>query len=302
MGDDFEIHDARFRRLIQPNASLQKLFGGLLWAEGPVWFADGGYFVCSDIPNDRLMRWVDGLGATVLRQPSNFTNGNYRDHRGRLLSCEHGGRRVTRTEPDGCVTVLVDSYRGRRLNSPNDLVVKSDGTIWFTDPPYGILSDYEGHKAEQELDGCYVFRFDPQDGRLNVVADDFVKPNGLAFSVDERVLYVADSGRSHDPDAPHHVRALPVSDDGRLGAGTVFAVIEPGVPDGLRVDIEGNVWISAGDGVHCYAADGTLLGRIKVPETVANLTFGGPRRNRLFITATTSVYAIHLACSGAQRP
>jgi len=302
IGGDLEIHDKRFKDLTLPNAWLETLFGGLRWAEGPVWFADTGVLLVSDIPNDRILRWSEGAGAAVHRTPVGYANGHTRDRQGRLVSCEHGGRRVVRTEPDGRQTVLADSHDGRRLNSPNDVVVKSDGSVWFTDPPYGILSDYEGHKAEQEQDGCHVYRVDPDGGPPQVVADDFVKPNGLCFSPDERLLYIADSGLSHDPDGPHHIRVFEVADGGRLRGGRIFAEIDPGVPDGLRCDTHGNVWTSAADGVHCYAPDATLLGRIRVPEVVANLTFGGPKKNRLFIAGTSSVYAIHVAATGAQWP
>ena len=283
-------------------AWLDKLFDGCRWAEGPVWFNDGGYLVWSDIPNNRLLRWTPDQGVGVFRADSNHANGNTRDREGRLVSCEHGGRRVTRTEPDGAVTVIADGYRGKALNSPNDVVVKSDGTVWFTDPSYGINSYYQGGKAEMEQDGCYVFRVDPATGGVDVVADDFAMPNGLAFSPDEKILYIADSGVSHDPDGPHHIRAFDAGDDGTLGNGRVFAVIDPGLPDGFCLDAEGNVWTSAADGVHCYAPDGTLLGKIKVPEVVANLTFGGPRRDRLFIAATTSLYSIFVSATGDQTP
>ncbi len=197
---------------------------------------------------------------------------------------------------------LQPRYRSRRLNSPNDVVVKSDGTVWLTDPNYGIMSNYEGFKADMEQDGCYVFRADPARGTLGVVADDFVKPNGLAFSPDESLLYIADSGVSHDPDGPHHIRVFKVGKSGKLSGGRVFAEVSPGLPDGFRVDTDGNVWTSAGDGVHCYAPNGALLGKIHVPETTANVAFGGPRRNRLFITATTSLYSVFVAATGAQRP
>jgi gluconolactonase len=302
VGDHLEYHDKRFYGLTVPNAPLQVLFEGCLWAEGPVWFGDGNFLVWSDIPNNRMLRWVPDLGTGVFRTPSNFSNGNTRDREGRLISCEHGARRVSRTEPDGRITVIADTHDGRRLNSPNDVVVKSDGTIWFTDPPYGILSDYEGHKAEQEQDGCFVYRVDPADGAVRAVVQDMVKPNGLAFSPDERILYVADSGLSHDPDGPHHIRAFEVRDDGSLGGGRVFATVSPGLPDGFRVDVQGNVWTSVRDGVCCYAQDGTLLGKIHIPEMVANLTFGGPKRNRMFITATSRLYSLTVAVSGAQAP
>lgn len=302
VGDSFEYLDKRFRDLTVPIAKLEKLFDGCRWAEGPVWFNDGGHLVWSDIPNNRMLRWVPDLGVSVFRAPSNFANGNTRDRQGRLVTCEHGGRRVTRTEPDGSLTVIADRYQGRRLNSPNDVVVKSDGSIWFTDPTYGILSDYEGYKAEPEQPGCHVYRVDPGTGAVELVADDFVKPNGLAFSPDEKILYVADSGFSHDPAAPHHIRAFDVMEGRKLARSRVFAVIEPGLPDGFRTDIHGNVWTSAQNGVHCLAPDGTPLGRIRIPEMVANLTFGGPRRNRLFITATSSVYAVYVGTTGAQMP
>ncbi|AYY12858.1 SMP-30/gluconolactonase/LRE family protein [Actinobacteria bacterium YIM 96077] len=302
MPGEVEIVDRRFADFVLGNASLERLATGMRWAEGPVYVADAGHLLVSDIPNDRILRWVEGAEMSVFRQPSNFANGHTRDRSGRLVSCEHGTRRVTRTEMDGSVTVLADSYRGRRLNSPNDVVVKSDGSVWFTDPTYGILSDYEGHKAPSELDGCYVFRFDPQTGELDVVADDMVKPNGLAFSTDETVLYVADSARTHDPGGPHHLCAYEVRDGRELHAPRVVGDVSPGVPDGLAVDDEDFLWCSAGDGVHCYAPDGTLLGRIRVPETVANCTFGDPKRNRLFIAATTSLYAIYLNRRGPQFP
>jgi gluconolactonase len=302
LGEEFEFIDRRFRDLTVPIAWVERLFDGCRWAEGPVWFADGGYVVWSDAPNNRMLRWIPERGVDVFRAASNFTNGNTRDREGRLISCEHGTRRVTRTEPDGTITVIAERYKGRRLNSPNDVVVKSDGTVWFSDPNYGIMSNYEGFKAEMEQDGCYVFRADPARGTLDVVADDFVKPNGLAFSPDESLLYVADSGVSHDPDGPHHIRVFGVGKTGKLSGGRVFAEVSPGLPDGFRVDTDGNVWTSAGDGVHCYAPDGALLGKIHIPETTANVTFGGPRRNRLFITATTSLYAVFVGATGAQRP
>ncbi len=302
MAGETEILDERFRAMTLGNAWLEKLHGGMLWAEGPVYFADSDTLLWSDIPNNRMMQFVEGAGVRVFRQPSNNSNGNTRDRQGRLVTCEHGTRRVTRTEPDGSITVLADNYRGKRLNSPNDVVVKSDGSIWFTDPPYGILSAYEGRKSESELGACYVFRLDPIDGALTIVADDFVKPNGIAFSPDERTLYVADTGASHDPVGPHHIRAFAVEGGARLGKSRVFAEINPGLADGFRLDTHGNLWTSAGDGIHCFSPAGELLGKIKVPEVVSNVTFGGPKRNRLFITATTSLYAIYVAQDGAQLP
>ncbi len=297
----FEILDNRFRTMLQPNAWVAKLHGDMLWAEGPVYFAEGDYVLWSDIPNNRIMQWAEGMGARVYRHPSNNTNGHTRDREGRLVSCEHGGRRVTRTEHDGSITVLVDSYRGKRLNSPNDVVVKSDGAIWFTDPPYGIMSAYEGSRSEQEQEGCYVYRLDPKSRSLTVVADDFDKPNGIAFSPDESILYVADTGASHDRDGAHHIRAFDVAGR-KLRNSRIFAEVSPGMADGFRLDTDGNIWTSAGDGVHCYSPGGDLLGKILVPECVSNVAFGGPARNRLFITATTSLYACYVAQKGAQRP
>jgi gluconolactonase len=297
-----EIFDKRFRSLMIGIAHLDKLADGCIWAEGPVWFADGGYLLWSDIPNNRMLRWMPETGVSTFRAESNNSNGNTRDRQGRLVTCEHLTRRVTRTEPDGSITVIADKYKGKRLNSPNDVVVKSDGSIWFTDPSYGILTEFEGSRSEQEQGGCYVYRVDPKTGEITTVVEDFVKPNGLAFSPDEKILYVADSAASHDPNAPHHIRAFDVVDGKKLTNSRVFCDIKGGsIPDGFRVDVNGNVWTSA-DGVECYAPDGTLLGRIKVPEVVANVTFGGKRRNRLFITATTSLYAVYVNTTGVQRP
>ncbi|GAB1583680.1 SMP-30/gluconolactonase/LRE family protein [Phyllobacterium phragmitis] len=298
----YEIHDRRFQRLIVKNADLEELHTGCRWAEGPVWFADARCLLWSDIPNQRMLRWVPEGGVSTFRAPSNFTNGNTRDRQGRLVSCEHGTRRVTRTEIDGTITVLADSYQGRRLNSPNDVVVRSDGSIWFTDPTYGILSDYEGYKAEPEQAVRNVFRLDPDTGALESVVDDFIQPNGLAFSPDESKLYIADSGGSSDETLPRHIRVFDVEGGKRLTNGRLFCTIDKGVPDGMRVDTEGNVWTSAGDGVQCFAPDGALLGKILVPQVVANLTFGGPRRNRLFIAATKSLYSIYVTATGAQVP
>ncbi|MBT9369693.1 SMP-30/gluconolactonase/LRE family protein [Rhizobium sp. CSW-27] len=294
----FQIHDPRFQQMIIPSAALEELYSGCRWAEGPVWFADHGLLIFSDIPNQRMLRYVPGQGVSVFREPSNFVNGNTRDREGRLVSCEHGGRRVIRTEYDGSITVLADRFEGRRLNSPNDVVVKSDGTVWFTDPTYGIRSNYEGFQAEPEQACRNVFRLDPATGTLTSVVDDFGQPNGLAFSPDETRLYVADSAVSHDPSAEPIIRVFDVVDGLRLANGRIFCRLDAGLPDGFRLDTAGNLWTSAGDGVHCLAPDGTLLGKILVPQTVANLTFGGPRRNRLFITATRSLYAIYVDVQG----
>ena len=302
---EYLVVEREFGNLISGNARLLRLWTGAAWAEGPVYFRDGDFLLFSDIPNNRIMRFVpdhSGLAgsASVYRQPANNTNGHTRDREGRLVSCEHGGRRVTRTEYDGTVTVLADRFQGKRLNSPNDVVVRSDGTVWFTDPPYGILSDLEGWRGEMEYGGAHVFRLDPRTGELAIATDDMVKPNGIAFSPDEKRLYVADTGASHDPDGPRHIRAFDVAEDGTLTGGEVFATCDAGLFDGFRLDTAGRVWTSAADGVHCYAPDGRLLGKIMVPEVVANVVFGGPRRNRLYICGTTSLYAILLPVNGAK--
>ena len=297
--NEYEVHDARFRALLQPNAPFEKLADGCMWCEGPVWLPAAEFLVWSDIPNNRMMRWVPGIGMGVFRTNANFSNGNTLDRDCRLVSCEHGTRRVTRTEHDGRITVIAERYQGRRFNSPNDVVVRSDGSVWFTDPDYGILSDYEGYRAPSEIGACHVYRVAPENGEVERVADDFAKPNGLAFSPDETRLYVADSGASHIENGPHHIRVFDVDAHGRLRNGRVFAEVAPGVPDGMRLDEHGNVWTSAGDGIHCYAPDGTLLGKLRVPETVANLVFGGALRNRLFIAASTSIYSIYVGVRGA---
>lgn len=296
---EFHTFDPRFANLVVPPAVLEKLWTGGRWTEGPAWFGDSRTLLFSDIPNDRMLQWAEGLGVREFRAPANYSNGNTRDREGRLISCEHGRRCVSRTETDGSVSVLVDRYQDKRLNSPNDVMVKSDGSIWFTDPSYGIISDYEGHKAESEIGACYVFRFDPADASLTVVAEDFVRPNGLAFSPDEKILYIADSSVTHDAQGNHHIRAFDVVGGKRLVSGRVFAEISPAFPDGFRCDTEGNVWCSSGDGVQVFAPDGTRLGKILVPEHVSNLCFGGPKKNRLFITATTSLYSLYVNANGA---
>lgn len=292
----FEVLDERFRALAFGNVHLERLYTGCRWAEGPAWFAAGRYLVWSDIPNDRMLRWDETDGSvSVFRQPALNTNGHTVDLQGRLVSCEHRGRCVSRTEHDGTRIVLADRYEGRRFNSPNDVVVKSDGSIWFSDPSYGIDSDYEGDAAPSELGQCCVYRIDPVSGAVTRVAEGFVQPNGLAFSPQEHSLYVVDTGVTHAADGPRHIRRFRVQDDGRtLAGGEVWAVCTNGLFDGLRVDARGHVWTSAGDGVHCYAPDGVLIGKVRVPETVANVCFGGPKLNRLFICATTSLYSVYL--------
>ena len=294
------VLDDRFQHLFKGSARLEKLYEGCRWAEGPAYFPAGRYLVWSDIPNDRMMRFDETSGSvSVFRHPAGYSNGNSVDRQGRLVTCEHGHRRVTRTEHDGSITVLASHHEGRRLNSPNDVVVKSDGSIWFTDPAYGIDSDYEGHKADSEIGACHVYRVDPHSDDLRVVADDFVRPNGIAFSPDETLLYVADTGATHVKDGPRHIRVFDVDADGNLTNGKVFATCTAGLFDGFRLDEAGRIWTSAGDGVHCYDPDGTLIGKILVPEGVANLVFGGPKRNRLYICATTSLYAILSPVRGA---
>lgn len=295
------VLDERFRRLFVGSACLEKLSDGCRWAEGPAYFPAGRYLVWSDVPNDRMMRYDETSNTvSVFRNPSGYSNGNTVDRQGRLVTCEHGNRRVTRTEHDGSITVIASHHEGKRFNSPNDAVVKSDGSIWFTDPAYGIDSDYEGHKADSEIGACHVYRVDPQNGSVSIVADDFVRPNGLAFSPDEKKLYVADTGATHVADGPRHIRVFDVSENGRLTGGKVFASCTSGLFDGFRLDEAGRIWTSAGDGVHCYDSDGTLIGKILVPEAVANVVFGGVKRNRLYVCATTSLYAIMLPVNGAK--
>jgi gluconolactonase len=298
-GAFLESFDARFDALCARHIRVERLWTGARWAEGPAWFAAGRYLLWSDIPNNRLMRWDEtDNSVSTFRAPSNFTNGNSVDRQGRLISCEHQTRRVTRTEHDGTVTVLADRFEGRRFNAPNDLVERSDGSIWFTDPIYGIDTDYEGGVQEPEQGGSHVYRIDPATGSVVRVANDFRQPNGLAFSPDERTLYVVDSGRTHDPAGPAHIRRFAVGVDGGLSGGEVFAESTSGIHDGLRVDISGRLWVSAFDGVHCYDPDGTLIGKINIPEIVGNVTFGGAMRNRLFICATSSIYSIYLYTRG----
>ncbi len=296
---DYEIHDPRFATLIHQSARVEILWSGGRWAEGPVYLPAARYLIWSDIPNDRILRWDESDGhVSVFEQPCRNQNGHAMDRQGRLVACEHRGRCVSRYEIDGTRTVLADSFDGRRLNSPNDVVVKSDGSIWFTDPSYGIDGDYEGDMSPMEMDGSHVYRIDPA-GCVTRVVDDMKQPNGLAFSPDEAFLYVADSGRTHFPDCAPAIRRYKVADDGAsLGTGEEFAVCGDGLFDGFRVDTDGRIWTSAGDGVHCYAPDGALLGKIPIDETVSNVCFGGPKRNRLFITATTTLRSVYLNVRG----
>lgn len=297
----FEVLDNSFGSFVLGNAPLKQIATGFDWVEGPVWFGDANCLLFSDIPNNRIMRWIPGLGTSVFREPSHYANGHTRDRQGRLISCEHGARRVTRTAHDGSITVIADSFEGKRLNSPNDVVVKSDGTIWFTDPHYGIMTNYEGYKSQQELP-CQVYRVNPDAGTIEAVLTDFAGPNGLAFSPDEDRLYVADTGAMFDADAERHIRVFDVGPDNRLGGGDVFHTISSGFADGFRLDRDGNLWSSAADGVHCINPSGELIGKILVPELVSNVCFGGRAKHQLFITATTSVYMISLNREGVQRP
>lgn len=294
------VMDERFEACVAEHASLQRLHTGSRWVEGPVYDPAAQRVVWSDIPNDRMLRWDERTGeVTVHREPSGYSNGNTLDGDGRMVTCEHGNRRVTRTEPDGSITVIADRYEGLKLNSPNDVVVRSDGSIWFTDPTYGIDSDLEGHRADSEIGDCFVFRVDASSGECRAVARDLIRPNGLAFSLDERRLFVSDTGATHVEGGPRHIRVFDIAADGSLTGGEVFAHSTAGLFDGFRLDTVGRIWTSAEDGVHCYDPDGTLIGKVLVPEVVANVVFGGPRRDRLFICATTSLYAIEVEVVGA---
>ena len=293
----FETIDPAFGSFVMGNAPVKRLCTGFDWVEGPVWFGDHGCLLFSDIPNNRILRWSPE-GVTPFRAPSNYANGHTRDRQGRLISCEHGTRRVTRTEWDGSITVIANGYQGRPLNSPNDVVVARDGAIWFTDPHYGIMTDYEGFKSPQELP-CSVYRVDPS-GEIRAVITDMNCPNGLAFSPDESRLYVADTGRMYHSDR-QYIRVFDMV-DGLPVNGREFHQIAPGCADGIRIDSDGNLWSSAADGVHCIAPDGHLMGKILVPELVSNLCFGGRAKHQLFITATTSVYAVTLNRKGVQWP
>lgn len=292
----FETLDERFRGT-RGDQWLERLHTGCRWTEGPAYFPAGRYLLFSDIPNDRTLRWDETTGAVgVFDHSPGFANGHTVDRLGRLVSCEHGHRRVTRIEHDGSTTVLADKYQNHRLNSPNDVVERADGSIWFTDPSYGIDTSYEGHRAESELGGCHVFRVDP-GGDVRLVADDFVRPNGLAFSADERQLYVVDTATE-----PSHIRRFDVADDGTLTGGEVFGTCDAGAYDGIRLDSAGRVWAAAHDGLHCFDPDGTLLGKLLIPEITSNLTFGGRQRNQLFVTASTSVYTIRVNFVGVRYP
>ncbi|HZU90655.1 MAG TPA: SMP-30/gluconolactonase/LRE family protein [Stellaceae bacterium] len=300
--EGFEIRDRRFAQYILPNALLEQLATDFRWVEGPVWVGDANCLLFQDLPRNRTMRWSEEDGVSVFRFPSDYANGQARDRQGRLIACSHRGRCLYRTEYDGQITTLVTHHDGKRLNAPNDVVVKSDGTIWFTDPLYGIANDYEGgRQISEQPPGLY--RYDPQRDEIRLMADDFDGPNGLAFSPDERRLYVAETGDQTRENPRQYIRVFEVSADGqRLSGGQVFHKVEPGYCDGLRIDEDGNLWSSAGDGVHCIDPDGKLLGKVLVPHTVANVAFGGVWKNRLFIAASHTLYAIFLNRRGAQWP
>ena len=290
----WERLDERFES-IGGDRRLERIFADGRWLEGPAYSPAWRCLLFSDIPNDRTLRWDETSGVVgTFAQPAGHANGRTIDRQGRVITCEHGGRRVTRIEHGGTTTVLADSWQGKRLNSPNDVVERADGTVWFTDPSYGIDTDYEGDCAESEIGGCYVFRIDP-DGAVEVVADDFVRPNGLAFSADETQLYVVDT-------RARHIRRFDVSAEGRLTGGEVFPGSERSAYDGVRLDEDGRLWAAAEDGIHCFDPDGTLLGKLLLSETASNLTFGGPKRNVLFVTATWAVYMLRLNVSGARYP
>lgn len=299
--DGFEIVDPVFNTYVLGNAPLVKLGEGFRWTEGPVWFGDMGMLIFSDLPNDRVMRWSEADGVQLFRQPSHFANGHARDRQGRLVTCSHRHRNISRLEHDGTVTVLADRYEGKRLNAPNDIVVKSDGTIWFTDPHYGLQTDYEGGKQESEI-APTVFRYDPRNDRLTIVADDFIEPNGICFSPDESKIYIAETDKLFARDPERFIRVFDVRDDGTLANGRFFHKVNPGFADGFRADQHGNIWSSAADGVHCIGPQGDLLGKILVPSLTSNVAFGDRFRSRLFICASHSLYAIFLNVRGAAWP
>jgi gluconolactonase len=298
---DFETYDQRFAALLREDSQLECLGSVAVWAEGPVWLPGEDAVLFSDVKAGRIYRWDRSGKISLFREYSHFANGNALDRQGRLISCEHGRRGISRTDADGVARILVDRFDGRRLNSPNDVVVKSDGSIWFSDPPYGILGDAEGYKSESQIIGCYVYRFDPSTGELSAVATDVQRPNGLAFSPDETRLYVADMSVIDFPtQGRRHLAVYDVVNGRSLANPRVLAQIEPGIPDGFRVDRRGNIFCSCEDGILVLDPAGCRLGKIRVPERVSNCTFGGPGQDELFITATTSLYRVGLATQGCQ--
>jgi len=299
--DGFDVRDQRFAHYFLDNAPLEELATGFRWIEGLVWMGDAGCLLFQDLPRDRTMRWIEGAGVSVYRTPSGYANGQARDRQGRLISCSHRERCLFRTELDGSMTRLIDRHDGKRLNAPNDLTVKSDGTIWFTDPLYGIQNDYEGGRQISEQPPA-LYRFDPVSGDIAIAAGDFDGPNGLAFSPDETRLYVTETGDQTKQNPKQYIRVFDVMPDGSLKGSDVFHKIEPGYADGLCVDEDGNLWSSAADGVHCIDPGGRLLGKILVPHRVSNLTFGGAFKNRLFIGGSHTLYSIFLNRRGVEWP
>lgn len=286
-------------KLFLNHEEAEVIHSGAKWNEGPAWLPASRTLIWSDIPNSRLMRWDADSGAVgIFRQGSNNSNGNAVDREGRLITCEHGRRRITRTNHDGSVTVLADSHGGKRLNSPNDVVVRSDGSIWFSDPTYGIDGDYFGNRARREQDGNFVYRLDPASGEVRAVVTDMVQPNGLAFTPDEEHLLVVDSGRTEGAGHPAHIRRFRVERDGRLADLGVVTECPAGVFDGFRIDADGRIWAGAADGVYCFSSQGELLGRIVLGEIVINLCFGGSKLNQLFLCAPTKVYRVFVRATG----
>ncbi len=307
---DIVVLDKQFEKYKIGNTAIQRLATGALWAEGPAWSGVGRFLLWSDIPNDRQFRWLEEDNhVSVFRQPTNYTNGNTFDFSGRQLACEHGARRVVRYEPDGSISVLADKWNGKELNGPNDVVVHPDGGIWFTDPGYGTLMNYEGHKGKLHLKEA-VYRIDSQTGKMSLVADELFKPNGLCFSPDYKKLYVADTGATHYPEAPRNIKVFDIENQTKLRHGREFVSMQltgkgAGLADGIRADVDGNIWAAAGwvgagyDGVHIFSSGGQRIGQILLPEICSNICFGGKKRNRLFMTASQSLYSVYVETQGA---
>ena len=297
-----ESHDPRFEPLVLFNAELELLAEGFRWLEGPVWFGDQRCLLFNDIPSNRTLRWSEEHGVSSFAAPSDFANGQTRDRAGRLIQCHHRSRCLTRLEHDGSTTTLVREANGRRLNTPNDVVVKSDGSIWFSDPLYGLINDYEGGRQPSEQPPA-LYRLDPGSGEIRALATDFDGPNGLAFSPDEQLLYVAESGAPGAAEPRQYIRRFQVSSDGSsLSGGEIFHKISPGWADGFRVDEHGNLWCGAADGVHVIAPDGVLIGKVLVPHRVSNLCFGDRYGSRLFLCASTALYSLFTGTRGATWP